>query len=159
MFHASVCVCVCVCVYVCESLSHIWLFATPWTIAHQALLSMGFSRQEYWMRLPLPSSGHLPDLGSEPGLLHGRKILYRLSHVPCLGSLLLTSYTNMVTLSQLMNQYWHIIKIHRLFKFSYFLPNILFLFQKFIQDKTLHFIIMSPHTPLGSDNFSDFPYF
>ena len=37
------------------SLSHVWLFATPWTIAHQASLSMGFSRQEYWSGLPFPS--------------------------------------------------------------------------------------------------------
>ena len=36
-------------------LSHVWLFATPWTAAHQAPLSMGFSRQEYWSGLPLPS--------------------------------------------------------------------------------------------------------
>ena len=38
-----------------KSLSHVWLFATPWTAAYQALLSMGFSRQEYWSGLPLPS--------------------------------------------------------------------------------------------------------
>ena len=40
--------CVCVCVCERQSLSHVPLFATLWTIAHQALLSMGFSRQEYW---------------------------------------------------------------------------------------------------------------
>ena len=38
-----------------KSLSHVRLFATPWTAAHQAPLSMGFSRQEYWSGLPLPS--------------------------------------------------------------------------------------------------------
>ena len=38
-----------------KSLSRVWLFATPWTAAHQAPLSMGFSRQEYWNGLPLPS--------------------------------------------------------------------------------------------------------
>ena len=38
-----------------KSLSHIRLFATPWTVAHQAPLSMGFSRQEYWSGLPFPS--------------------------------------------------------------------------------------------------------
>ena len=38
-----------------KSLSHIWLLATPWTAAHQAPPSMGFSRQEYWSGLPLPS--------------------------------------------------------------------------------------------------------
>ena len=40
---------------------------TPWTIAHQAPLSMGFSRQEYWSGLPFPSPGDLPDAGIEPG--------------------------------------------------------------------------------------------
>ena len=38
-----------------KSLSHVWLLATPWTAAYQAPLSMGFSRQEYWSGLPLPS--------------------------------------------------------------------------------------------------------
>ena len=38
-----------------KSLSHVWLFATSWTAAHQAPLSMGFSRQEYWSGVPLPS--------------------------------------------------------------------------------------------------------
>ena len=46
--------------------SHVQLFATPQTIAHQAPLSMGFSRQEYWRGLPLPSPGDLPDPGIEP---------------------------------------------------------------------------------------------
>ena len=50
-----------------KSLSHIRLFATPWTIARQAPLSMGFFRQEYWSGLPFPSSGDLPNLGIEPG--------------------------------------------------------------------------------------------
>ena len=49
------------------SLSHIWLFATLWTVAHQAPLSMGFSRQGYWSGLPLPSTGDLPDTGIKPG--------------------------------------------------------------------------------------------
>ena len=39
---------------------------TPWTVAHQAPLSMGFSRQEYWRGLPFPSPGDLPDPGTEP---------------------------------------------------------------------------------------------
>ena len=42
------------------------LFATPWIVAYQAPLSMGFSRQEYWSGLPFPSSGDLPDPGIEP---------------------------------------------------------------------------------------------
>ena len=41
--------------------------ATPWTIAHQAPLCVGFSRQEYWSGLPCPSPGDLPDPGIEPG--------------------------------------------------------------------------------------------
>ena len=41
--------------------------ATPWTVARQAPLSMGFSRQEYWSGLPFPSPGDLPDPGIEPG--------------------------------------------------------------------------------------------
>ena len=47
-------------------LSHIQLFERPWTVAHQAPLSMEFSRQEYWSGLPFPSPGDLPDLGIEP---------------------------------------------------------------------------------------------
>jgi len=41
---------------------------------------MGFSRQEYWSGLPFPSAGDLPDPGIEPGLLHCRQTLYRLSY-------------------------------------------------------------------------------
>ena len=40
--------------------------ATPWTVAHQVLLSMEFSRQEYWSGLPFPSPGDLPEPGIEP---------------------------------------------------------------------------------------------
>ena len=50
--------CVCVCIYMkvkVKSLSHVWLFATPWTVAYQAPPSMGFSRQECCSGLPLPS--------------------------------------------------------------------------------------------------------
>ena len=48
-----------------KSLSHVWLFATPWAVAHQATPSTGFSRQEYWSGLPFPSPGDLPDPGIE----------------------------------------------------------------------------------------------
>ena len=47
-------------------LSRVWLFVTPWTVAHQAPPSMGFSRQEYWTGLPFPSPGDLPDPGIKP---------------------------------------------------------------------------------------------
>ena len=43
------------------------LFATPWTVARQASLSMGFARLEYWSRLLLPSPRDLPNPGIEPG--------------------------------------------------------------------------------------------
>ena len=49
-----------------KSLSCVRLFATPWTVAHQASLSMEFSRQEYWSGLPFPSPGDLPDPEIEP---------------------------------------------------------------------------------------------
>ena len=42
------------------------LYTTPWTIACQAALSMGFSRHKYWSELPCPPPGDLPDLGIEP---------------------------------------------------------------------------------------------
>ena len=42
-------------------------FTTPWTVAHQAPLSMGFLRQDYWSGLPFPSPGDLPDPGIKPG--------------------------------------------------------------------------------------------
>ena len=50
-----------------KSLSHVRLFATPWTVAHQVPPSMGFFRQEYWSGLPFPSPGDLPNPGIKPG--------------------------------------------------------------------------------------------
>ena len=47
-------------------LSHVRLFATPWTVTYQASPSIGFSRQEYWSGLPFPSPGDLPDPGIKP---------------------------------------------------------------------------------------------
>ena len=49
--------------------SCILLFVTPWTVARQAPLSMGFSRQQYWSGLLFPTPGDLPDPGMEPGSL------------------------------------------------------------------------------------------
>ena len=51
----------CVCVLSCDP-----LFATPWTVAHQAPLSMVFPGQGYWSGLPYPTPGALPHLGMEP---------------------------------------------------------------------------------------------
>ena len=49
-----------------KSLSHVWLFATPWTVAYQAPPSMGFSRQEYWSGLLCPPPEDHPHPGIEP---------------------------------------------------------------------------------------------
>ena len=51
------------CLFLCPTL------AIPWTVARQAPLSMGFSRQEYWSGWPFPFPGHLPDPGIESGSL------------------------------------------------------------------------------------------
>ena len=49
-----------------HSLSRVRLFTTPWTVAREVPLSMGFSRQEYESKLPFPSPGDLSDLGIKP---------------------------------------------------------------------------------------------
>ena len=52
---------------VCVSCSVVSDFVTPWTVAHQAPLSLEFFRQEYWSGLPFPPPGNLSDAGIEPG--------------------------------------------------------------------------------------------
>ena len=69
----SLLLCVCAC--------SVCLFAAPWTVAHQAPLSMGFSRQEYWSGLPFSSPEDLPDPGIEPE-----------SWVSCIGRQILSPY-------------------------------------------------------------------
>ena len=54
------------CACMLSRFSCIQLFATLWTVAHQAPLSMGFPRQEYWSGLPFPSPGDLPNSRTEP---------------------------------------------------------------------------------------------
>ena len=49
-----------------QSLNHVRLFVTLWTVACQTPLSMGFPRQGYWSELPFPPPGDLPDPGIEP---------------------------------------------------------------------------------------------
>ena len=56
-----------VCESVCQSFSHVQLFATPWTVVCWAPLSMGLSRQEYWSGLPFPSPGIVPTQGQNSG--------------------------------------------------------------------------------------------
>ena len=68
-----VCVCVCVCTHACTC-AHSFAqssptFVTPWTVALQAPLSMGFPRQEYWSELPFPSPGDPSNPGIKPTFL------------------------------------------------------------------------------------------
>ena len=73
------CVCVCVCARA-RGLSCVQLFAIPLAVAHQATMSMEFSRQKYWSGLPFPSPADLPNPGIQPVSLvsaaFGRQILY-----------------------------------------------------------------------------------
>ena len=68
------------CAWALSHFSHAQIFVTLWTVTHQAPLSMGFSRQEYWSGLPCPPLGELPDPGIEPMSLNissiGRWVLY-----------------------------------------------------------------------------------
>ena len=67
-------------VCVCQLLNCVTLFETPWTIAHQPTLSIGFSKQEQWSGQPFPSPKVFPTQGLNLGLLHCRQTLYHLSH-------------------------------------------------------------------------------
>ena len=58
------------CAWMLSHFSCVWLSATPWYVPHQAPLSIGFSRQEYWSGLPQPLPGDLPDQGSNLYFLH-----------------------------------------------------------------------------------------
>ena len=85
-YDANFCVCLmCVCV-----LSHIQLFATPWTVAHQVPLSMEFSRQEYWTGSPFHTPGGLPGPGMEPTSLASSALAGRFFITVPPGKLLLT---------------------------------------------------------------------
>ena len=70
-----------ICLYVVvQSLSRVQLFVTPWTVAHQTLLFIEFSRQEYRNGLPFPPPGVFLIQGLNPGQLCCREILYHLNH-------------------------------------------------------------------------------
>ena len=66
IYSIAVSYCTIVCARVLPHFSRVRFFVTLWTVAHQDLPSMGFSRQEYWSRLPCPSPGDLPDPGIKP---------------------------------------------------------------------------------------------
>ena len=78
----------CVCAQI---LSHVWLFATPWTIAPQAPLSMGFSRQEYWSGLPFLHPGDLPEYITFALCISLIRLLQPKSHVGWLNKQRFTS--------------------------------------------------------------------
>ena len=86
-------------------LSPVRLFMTPWTVAYQAPLSIGFSRQEYWSGLPFPSPRDLPNLGIEPGSL-ALQTLYCLSHQKSPTSLIQT-LNELVSVTR--NNKWNIV--------------------------------------------------
>ena len=65
--------------YIAQSLSHVGLFVTPWTVTRQVPLSRGFPRQEYWSGLHFFLQGIFLTHGLNQGLLHCRQILYHLS--------------------------------------------------------------------------------
>ena len=65
----------------CQLLSHVWLFAAPWNVTHQAPLSMGFPRQEYWNGLLFPSPGIFWTQVSNQHLLHWQADSLPLSHL------------------------------------------------------------------------------
>ena len=82
----------CVCAW---SLSRVQLFATPCTMAHQAPLSMGIPQARILEWIAMPSSrGFFPAQGSNPGLLHCRRILHHLSHQ---GSFISTEHISIHT--------------------------------------------------------------
>ena len=66
-----------ICACTLSRFSHVQLFETPWTIARQAPLTMGFSRQEYWSGLPSPPPGDLPTPGIEPASLSSSAVAGR----------------------------------------------------------------------------------
>ena len=73
-----------------KSHSRVQLFVALWTVAHQPPLALGFSRQEYWSGLPVPSPGDLPDPGIKPGspalLADALKASWRAVFLWCLHS-------------------------------------------------------------------------
>ena len=74
-------------------LSHVRLVATPWTVAHQAPLSMGFPRQEDWSGLPFPTPGDLLDVGIELTCLASPALVGRFFTTAPPGKLPICEYT------------------------------------------------------------------
>ena len=66
-----------------QTLSSVWIFVTPWTVAHQAPLSMGILQARILEWVAIPSPGIFPTQEGNPGLPHCRQIPYHLSHQSC----------------------------------------------------------------------------
>ena len=108
-----VCVCVCVCLCVCvwerervQLLSHVWVFATLLTIARQAPLSMGFSRQEGWSKLPFSPLWYLPNPGIETAPSALQWILYHWATVEAHLSSLTRDQTHISCIAQWILNHW-----------------------------------------------------
>ena len=85
-----------------QSLSRVWLFGTPGTVAHKAPLSSEFSRQEYWSGLSFPTPGDLPDRGIEPESLASPALAGRLfTTEPCGKPIDWHSYTQITIIKYL----------------------------------------------------------
>ena len=82
--------------------AHLLLVCRTWTAAHQAPLSMGFSRPVHLSGFPFPSQEDLPTQGSNPSLLHGRQVLYQLSYQGSPKLRMSISYAKRVELSKTM---------------------------------------------------------
>ena len=116
--------CMCACMFSC--FIRVWLFPTLWTEAHQAPLSMGFSRQAYWSGLPSLLQGIFPTQGSNPHLLDFRtycikicilsrsQVIYRLEHT-------LQSWVNIFFLVNEDLNEDQMVTLRQLFSFSFFL--------------------------------------
>ena len=133
------CVCVCVCA---QFLNCVWLFVTPWTVAHQAPLSMGFSRQEYWSGLPFPPPEDLPDPGIKPASLElaGRFFITELKGRP----ILLIQYVKKINNSTCNQFFTLLIKILLLFVLNFWsLVNILCLWHLSLLLATLKIWLVS----------------
>ena len=95
-----------------KSLSHVQLLTTPWTAAHQAPLSMGFSRQEYWSGLPLPSP--MPAL-VPPNFKSSTKLFFHtieLKSYSALGSLQALRGHCTIIITKCIHLYWRIKQRH-----------------------------------------------
>ena len=99
-------------------LSRVWLFATAWTVAHQAPLSARFSRQEYWSGLPFPPAGQTPDPGikcaflATPALVSGSFTISATSSVQFSCSVVSDSFQPTSTTIHIQNRVHRVTVIH-----------------------------------------------